>query len=170
MILNSGEITIYIMIIKENNTSVTTNYKYLKGAKGRNMNTITNKDFSFYNFNFNNELNKHLKRINFQFNTPKHKKIQNKVYEIINLYEDDNLIKGLNQDRRNKARQIRAINQENNIHSFGEFKKSSYQNETYSKENIHGFKNKTNKKIEIKEHSNKSFFYMKNENNSLSKF
>ena len=118
----------------------------------------------------NNESNKHLKGINFfEFNTPKHKKIQNKAYEIINLYEDDNLIKGLNQDRGNKSRQIRAINQENNIHSFGEFKKS-YQNETFSKENVHGFKNKENKKIEIKEHSNKSFFYMKNENNSLSNF
>jgi len=167
--LNSGEIKIYIMIVKDKNTSVSTSYKYLKGSKG-SMNTLTNKDFSFYNFNLNNESNKHLKGINFfEFNTPKHKKIQNKAYEIINLYEDDNLIKGLNQDRGNKSRQIRAINQENNIHSFGEFKKS-YQNETYSKENVHGFKNKENEKIEIKEHSNKSFFYMKNENNSLSNF
>ena len=100
-----------------------------------------------------------------EFNTPVHKKIQNKAYEIINSYEDDNLIKGLNKDRGNKNRQIRAINQQNNIHSFGEFK-NSYQNETYSKENIHGFKNKKNEKIEIKEESNKKFLYMKNENNS----
>ena len=109
------------MIVKEDNTSVKTSYKYLKGAKG-NKNTLTNKDFSFYNFNSINESNKYLKVNFFQFNTPKHKKIQNKVYEIINLYEDDNLIKGLNKDRENKARQIRAINQENNIHSFGELK------------------------------------------------
>ena len=163
--LNRGSIKIYIMLLKEKNTSVKLSYKYLKGSKG-NLNTLLYKDFSFYNFDNMTQSNKHLDGIKFlEFNTPQHKKIQNKAYEIINLYEDSNLIKGFNKDRGNKNRQIRAINQQNNIHSFGELKKS-YQNETYSKENIHGFKNKENKKIEIKEDSNKSFFYMKNENNS----
>ena len=167
--LNPSEIKIYILLVKEYSTSITTSCIYLKGSKGNN-NTLTNKNYSFYNFNILSESNKHLKGINFsEFNTPKHKKIQHKVYEIINSYEDDNLIKGLNQDRGNKNRQIRAINQENNIHSFGEFK-SSYQNETYSKQNIHGFKNKENEKVEIKNASNKSFFYMKNESSSMSNF
>ena len=167
--LNPSEVKIYILLVKENNISITTSCTYLKGSKG-NKNTLINKDYSFYNFNVLNESNKNLKGIIFsQFNTPKHKKIQHKVYEKINLYEDDNLIKGLNQDRGNKNRQIRAINQENNIHSFGEFK-SSYKNETYSKQNIHGFKNKENEKVEIKKESNKSFFYMKNENSSMSNF
>ena len=163
--LNKGEVKSYIILYKNYSVSFKNSYKYLKGSKG-NMNTLLNKDFSFYNFNNITESNKNLDGIKFlEFNTPVHKKIQNKVYEIINSYEDDYLIKGLNKDRGNKNRQIRAINQQNNIHSFGEFK-NSYQNETYSKENIHGFKNKKNEKIEIKEESNKKFLYMKNENNS----
>ena len=167
--LNNGEVKIYIMQIKERNTSVKTSYTYLKGTKG-DVNTLLNKDFSFYNFNNCIESNKNLDGIRLMnFNTPEHKKIINKTYEILNSYEDDNLIKGLNKDRGNKNRQIRAINEDNNIHSFGEFK-NSYQNETYSKENIHGFKNKINEKIEIKEGQNKKYFYFKNENSSEMNF
>ena len=151
----------------EKKSHVNLNYNCLPDSEGK-LNTISNskKDYSYFNSSVNNiKSNIHLDGIKFLvFNTPKHKKVLNKAYEILNSYDDDNLIKGLNQDKGNKNRQIRAINQENNIHSFGEFKKS-YQNETYSKENIHGFKNNENKKFEIKEEKNK-FFYLKNENNS----
>ena len=162
--LNPSETKIYMMIQKEKQTKITTQYSYLKGKKGL-KNVIYNKDYSFYNFNSLTKSNMHLDGIKFMtFNTPPHKKTSLKVYQKLNSYDDDNLIKGLNQDQGNKNRQIRAINEENNIHSFGEFKKS-YQNETYSKENIHGFKTKENEKLEIKEEKNK-FFYLKNETNS----
>ena len=163
--LNPSEIKVYIMIKKEEKITIQSKYTYLKGSKGA-KNISYNKDLSFYNFDINlAESNKNLEGIKFMnFNTPPHKKTPMKVYEILDSYDDDNLIKGLNKDRGNKNRQIRAINEENNIHSFGEFKKS-YQNETYSKENIHGFKTKENKKLEILEEKNK-FFYFKNETNS----
>jgi len=166
--LNPYDIKIYIIIIKDKNTSVTKSYTYLKGSKG-NLNTLTVKDYTYYNFNKSNESNNIIEGIKFmQFNTPKHKKIHSKIYEILNSYDDDNLIKGLNNDIGNKNRQVRAINDFNNIHSFGEFK-NSYQNKTYTNENIHGFVNKKNKKLEIKEEKNK-FFYLKNENNSKMNF
>ena len=68
-----------------------------------------------------------------------------------------------------KKREVRSISKDNNIFSFSEFKKS-YQNETYSQENVHGFKNKVNEKISIKNNSNSNFNYMENENNSGIKF
>ena len=170
--LNPYEIKIYVLIVKENDISIQSSYKCFLGSQGK-LNTLNNytKNFSFYNLSSinDNESNKNLDGIKFMFfNTPEHKKIPNKIYEILNSYDDDNLIKGLNKDRGNKNRQVRAINEENNIHSFGEFK-NSYQNETYSKENLHGFKNKKNEKFEIKEEKNK-FFYLKNENNSKCDF
>lgn len=152
------------MIKKEEKKTIQSKYTYLKGSKGP-KNISYNKDLSFYNFENNlTESNKHLEGIKLMIlNTPPHKKTPLKVYKILNSYDDDNLIKGLNKDRGNKNRQIRVINEENNIHSFGEFKKS-YQNETYSKENVHGFETKENKKLEILEENNK-FFYFKNETN-----
>ena len=152
------------MIKKEEKKTLQSKYTYLKGSKGP-KNISYNKDLSFYNFENNlTESNKHLEGIKLMIlNTPPHKKTPLKVYKILNSYDDDNLIKGLNKDRGNKNRQIRVINEENNIHSFGEFKKS-YQNETYSKENVHGFETKENKKLEILEENNK-FFYFKNETN-----
>jgi hypothetical protein len=151
------------MIKKEEKKAIQSKYTYLKGSKGQ-KNISYNKDLSFYNFDNNlTESNKHLEGIKLMIlNTPPHKKTPLKVYKILNSY-DDNLIKGMNKDRVNKNRQIRVINEENNIHSFGEFKKS-YQNETYSKENVHGFETKENKKLEILEEKNK-FFYFKNETN-----
>ena len=170
--LNQGEAKIYLMVQKEiKDISVSSSYKYVKGSQGK-VNTYNNciKDLSYYNLSLNNnDLNKDLNGIKFMiFNTPEHKKAQNKIYQILNSYDDDNLIKGLNKDRGNKNRQVRAINQQNNIHSFGEFK-NSYQNQTYSNQNIHGFKNKINEKLEIKEEKNK-YFYLKNENNSKLNF
>ena len=67
----------------------------------------------------------------------------------------------------NSKRKIRTINNDNNIHSFEAFS-NKYQNKTKSEENLHFFANKKNKKLSIKNDSNK--YYLTNENNSGYKF
>jgi hypothetical protein len=103
--IKPNETKIYLMMKKGNGISIKYNYTTLKSSKGKN-NTVINKDMSYYNFSSLTESNKSLNEgIKFMiFNTPQHKKTQMKIYEILNLYDDDNLIKGLNIDRENKNR------------------------------------------------------------------
>ena len=119
--MNPNETKVYILIQKEFKINIRDKYSYLKGAKGANSLTY-NKDLSLYNFNDLTETNRQIEGIKImEFNTPTHKKTPLKAYKILNSYDDQNLIKGLNKDRGNKNRQISAINQDHNIHSFGEF-------------------------------------------------
>jgi len=165
---------IYIFIIK-NSDKRSIQFEYTYDEEEGNINSDIKKDNSFYNFNnLQNEENikKNKNIIISYFKTSKYNKINSKIYEKMKYYDKDNLIHDLDSLNGidNKKREVRSINKDNNIFSFSEFKKS-YQNETYSDENVHGFKNKKNKKISFKKHnSNSNFNYMSNENNSGIKF
>ena len=164
--MNPFETKFYICIINNKKTKIMCNYTY---REEKNIsNNVIFFDNSFINFNnLKNEENlKKMKNINtYEFFSPEYYKIDRKIYEIMKYYDSDNLIHDLGSMNKsnNTIREMRAIYDDNGIHSFGSFSKK-YQSKTYSKDNLHGFQNKENKKLTINNEKNK--YYLVNENNS----